>query len=461
MHINFIPSGARLTLLLVLYVAGPASLLAQPYLHVATPRASDGSLGDQFGLRLALSNGRLVVGTWFDDHACPTNVNCNSGSVYVFEENHGGPGAWGEVTVIRASDEAEEALFGYSLDLESDTLVIGAYADDEAGPEAGAVYVFKRLGSAWTEEAKILPPDLPMRLFGTDVALAADILVVGSPADPYLCPMIPSTCLAGSTYIFARHQGGPNQWGLVKKVVPSDAQPQHIFGHSVDISGDTIIVAAYGDGDNAGAVYAFDRDEGGQNNWGETQKLVASDRERDDIMGRWPDTVAIDHDTIVAGAPFDDDGCVPSTIGCNSGSAYVFVRSGGTWSEEQKLTASDEFEDAVFGNAVAVDGRRIAVGATWLYENSGFVYLFERGPGGAWSEVEKLTPADHTGGSWGFGAALDLDWSLLAVGAFLADHACPADPFCDSGATYLYLQTLFGDGFESGDTSAWSAVVGR
>jgi hypothetical protein len=124
----------------------------------------------------------------------------------------------------------------------------------------------------------------------------------------------------GAVYIFERNEGGTDNWGEVKKVTASDASAGHNFGSSVAVSGDTAVVGAFVDGtggSQAGAAYVFERNEGGPDNWGEVKKLIASDAQAGDRFGI---SVANSGDAAIAGAFFEDAG------GSDAGAAYVFER---------------------------------------------------------------------------------------------------------------------------------------
>ena len=125
-----------------------------------------------------------------------------------------------------------------------------------------------------------------------------------------------------------------------QKLTASDAAADDNFGISVSIDGDTAVIGAFGDDDNgsySGSAYVYVRSNGV---WSEQQKLTASDGAESDYFGH---SVSIDGDTAVIGAYADDDN------GRDSGSAYVYVRSNGVWSEQQKLTASDGADNDLFG----------------------------------------------------------------------------------------------------------------
>ena len=157
----------------------------------------------------------------------------------------------------------------------------------------------------------------------------------------------------GSAYVFVRSGG---VWSQQQKLEASDAAADDRFGFSVAISGETVVVGAPGDdgaaGIDQGSAYVFVRSGGV---WSQQQKLLASDAAADDDFGS---SVAISGETVVVGAPWDDD-----ATGFYQGSAYVFVRSGGVWSQQQKLLASDAAGGDAFGFSVAISGETVVVGA--------------------------------------------------------------------------------------------------
>jgi hypothetical protein len=233
---------------------------------------------------------------------------------------------------------------------------------------------------------------------------------------------------AGSVYIFER--GADGVWTEMQKLVHSDREEDDEFGWSVDIYDSTVIVGAHHHGYDelggdceyhAGAMYIFDLDAV-DGTWSETEKIVPSDRADDHVYpsGR-PDpddedfsdlfggSVAIWGDYIIAGAHNHDYGPGGPGTGYswNSGKAYVFERSGGTWSEVDKLQPAIRKPYDRFGYAVDIDSSIIVVGVYSEDEsefeaaplmNAGSAYVFERDAGGDWSQIQKLDASDRTAG---------------------------------------------------------------
>jgi hypothetical protein len=169
-------------------------------------------------------------------------------------------------------------------------------------------------------------------------------------------------------------------WEEQAELLPSDAADNQRFGFTMAISGNTAVIGARGDSGYKGAAYVFVRENGV---WSQQAKLTASDGAAVDVFGLG---VAISGDTAIIGASQDDDG------GDNSGSAYVFIRTGTSWSQQAKLTASDATGGASFGTAVAFVGDTAVIGAP-SGGGSGFAYVFTR-TGTSWSQQGKLIPSD-------------------------------------------------------------------
>jgi hypothetical protein len=258
-------------------------------------------------------------------------------------------------TQITAHDAAAGDQFGFAVSVSGSTVVVGAPFDGDAGLESGGAYVFQRDEGGsdnWEELKKLIAADAAaLDWFGFAVAISGNTVVVGAPFDD------DAGSASGAVYVFERDVGGSNAWGLVKKLTHSDAAAGDDFGFAVAISGNTIVVGAPVDDDvksAPGAVYVFERDTGGSDGWGELKKLTGADAEAGDGFGF---TVAISGDTVAVGAPFRGD---------NVGSAYVFERALGgaeNWGEVKRLRADDGDAGDQFGYAVSVSQNTILVGA--------------------------------------------------------------------------------------------------
>lgn len=186
-------------------------------------------------------------------------------------------------------------------------------------------------------------------------------------------------------------------------------------GASVAIGTDTIVVGAPGDderGPYAGAAYVYVRHN---DRWEMQTKLLGPPTPGDRSLG---ESVAISRDVIVLGAPLDD------STGIASGAAYVYVRQGGTWTLQSQLTPADAAPNQQFGDAVSIDGNTLIVGAyldNTRGRNAGAVYLFARS-GAHWIQRAKLTASDASDFAF-FGSALAIKGNAFLVGAPTAETA--------------------------------------
>ncbi len=255
--------------------------------QIAQLSPADGAANDWFGFSVAVSGNVAVIGAVFDD----TTAGNDAGSAYVFERNAGNPSQWNQLARLVASDAGTDDNFGYSVAVSGDTVIVGAWQEDGAAnavPDAGAAYIFQRNvggANAWGQVAK-LAAATPVSgdRFGAAVALDGNVAVAGAPfandvgAD------------SGAAYVFERNQGGANQWGRLKKLVPvADAGESNAagdnFGISVSASGDKVLAGAMRDephnnvdpASDFGSASLFQRDRGGVGNYGLITKLQASD----------------------------------------------------------------------------------------------------------------------------------------------------------------------------------------
>lgn len=257
------------------------------------------------------------------------------------------------------------------------------------------------------EQQKLLAPDAASGdTFGSAVAVSGERMLVGAHQND----SVPGFD-AGAAYVYVR---GASGWVLEQKLVASDAEAADVFGSCVALDGDTALIGAPAkrvNGVRQGVAYVFVRSGAG---WSEQARLVASDGAARDRLGEWG--VALDGDTALVGAGKDNN-----AGGADAGAAYVFVRSGTSWSEQQKLTASDGAAGDEFGVAgVAVSGDTILVGG-WGHthgggpSNAGAAYIYTRA-GTAWSERTELRASDGaTEDNFGWAVALDGDTALVGA----------------------------------------------
>ena len=324
--------------------------------------------------------------------------------------------------------------FGYSVAIDGSYAVVGTYLDDPNGiTNAGSAFVYRRTNSgAWTQIAQLngdLNGDDAQSYFGWDVAIAGDTVAVSAQLDR------DQGFRSGAVYIFDRNEGGINNWGRVTKFSGLDTDNSDYFGRSIDLSGDTLVVgASIADplGAASGAAYVFDRNEGGANQWGQVKKLTGSTQAAGDRFGQ---SVSIDGNSIAVGAFRNDTG------GTDTGAVYIFTRNrGGTnnWGELKAITAPDAAAQDFFGYSVSISGNRVAVGAPLVDTNGqnqiGAVYIMDRNLGGNnnWGQLAKLQSENGERGDR-LGWSVDFNGSQIVTGAPQADRTSDR-----SGNAYLF-----------------------
>ena len=361
--------------------------------------ASDGTGGNEFGYSVSISGDQLVVGAWGNDYN-----GFVSGSVYVYEKDANG--SWGSEQQLTPSDAAHGDFFG-RVSISGDQLVVGAWGDDDNGTNSGSVYVYEKdANGTWGNEQKLTASDAGHGdHFGKSVSISGNQLVVGANLDD------DNNNNSGSVYVYEKDANG--SWGSEQKLMASDGAIYDHFGKSVSISGDELVVGAPLDDDNgfaSGSVYVYEKDANGI--WGSEQQLTASDGVAGDHFGY---SVSISGDQLVVGAWGGDD-----DNGESSGSVYVYEKDvDGTWGNEQKLTPSDGTGGDEFGYSVSISGDQLVVGARNDDDNgesSGSVYAYEKDANGTWVNEQKFTAFDAAADDW-FGYSVSISGDQLVVGA--------------------------------------------
>ncbi|MHC5114794.1 MAG: FG-GAP repeat protein [Planctomycetota bacterium] len=335
--------------------------------------ASDGAGGDEFGQSVAAHGDLIVVGAHKNDDACPTDPHCNSGAAYVFRfdgsswieeakltapdaevrdqfgvsiavrgdlvvvgahmDGNTGPGLFdghGSAYVFRHTDgdwSFEQKLtaptplpggyYGFAVDIEGDTALIGAHGHGNAGFASGAAYVYRFDGASWSYEAELTASDgASLDQLGKALSISGDVALLGAQQDDDACG-VPGSCNSGAAYIFRRFG---TTWIQETKLTASDTEALDLYGISVALENDVALIGARGGDDfgpYSGAAYVYHFDGV---TWNEAAKLMASDGFERDFFG---DSVALRGGTAFAGAWRTDDAC-PGNPDCNSGSAYIF-----------------------------------------------------------------------------------------------------------------------------------------
>jgi len=362
---------------------------------------------------------------------------------------------WGQTQKIIASDRELTAEFGYAVAMHGDYAVISARKENDPSVASGAVYVYKNDGNGtWFEVQKLMSPDINANdFFGTSLAMDNQSIIVGARSHDYGGPSSTNTNFletAGAAYIYEKNNFGT--WDFVFKAVAPDRAQFDVFSEAVAISGNyAIIMAPTEDEDEngqntlnaAGSGYVFKRD--GNGDWSFMQKLVITNRDVADTIGR-DGSVSIDGTTIVIGGPLEDEDENNANQIINSGAVFIFELDGSdNWIQTQKIVASTRVADYRFGNAVDIDGDFMVVGSPRTINFlGGPAYVFKK-VNGIWQEIQQLEPSNNDDNR-NFGKTVDIEGNRLVVGAYTEE----LNNFSLAGAAYV---------FENDGNDSWNQVA--
>ncbi len=440
-------------------------LVIDPIAQQAYLKASNTESSDHFGYSVAVSGDRVVVGanaersnaTGIDgdqtDNSAPL-----AGAVYIFERSNG---IWSQRAYLKASNSQSQDTFGESVAIDGDLVVVGAHREssdatgvngDQQNDNAvgsGAAYVFEFVNGVWIQQAYLKPADSDAGdSFGISVAISGERIAVGAIGDDSSIPGVNSDpfdnglSASGAVYVFGRTAGTWSQRAYLKA---SNPDGNDSYGRSVAISGNSVIVGAQSEDSSAagvggdqldnsaeecGAAYIFAFTGGA---WVQEAYLKASNSQAWDYFGS---AVAISGDLAVVGAKHEGSGW-PGVGGNqqnnsapNAGAAYVFVRSSGSWSQQEYLKASNAGSYQRYGQAVAMSGNRILIGAREERSDatgingdqdnirgymSGAAYLYELAAG-SWKQLAYIKASNSSYPDY-FGVAVGISGDLAVVGA--------------------------------------------
>jgi hypothetical protein len=341
-------------------------------------------------------------------------------------------------TKIVASDKQADDNFGWSVAISGNYAIVGAYLEDPDGvSNAGSAYIFERdTNGTWSQGQKIVASDKADNdAFGYSVAISGNYAAVGARDNNN----------TGAAYIFERENGS---WTQKQKLVASDAQLYDQFGNDISISGNYVIVCAVSedisnDDKSSGAAYIFERNTNGT--WSQKSKIFHSDREKGDNLC----SVSIDASYAIVGVKFEDPNSTHQ-----AGSAYIFERNtNGTWSQKQKIVASDRASTDYFGISVSISGNYAIVGALNedqdangdnTLSNTGSAYIFERNTNGTWNETQKIVASDR-GSTDNFGISVSISGNYAIVGALNEDQDANGDnTLSNTGSAYIFERNTNG-----------------
>lgn len=485
-------------------------------------KAANADAGDYFGDAVSLSGDTVAVGVMGEDSnqivisndttASGDNSALDAGAVYVYRRSGLN---WAPEAYIKAVNAEAGDGFGDVLSISGDTLVVGARQEDSSqmvisndatasgdngAGSSGAVYVYRRTGSAWAQEAYIKAANAQASdNFGEAVALSGDTLVVGASDEDSNESVITNGTtasgnndlpFAGAAYVYRRSGTSWFQEAYIKAVNSGSTDG---FGASVAVSGDTVAVAALSEDSNqtvitngpganpdntlftSGAVYVYRRNGA---TWSQEAFIKAANADSMDHFGY---SISISGDTLVVSTPFESSAQTIITNGPGAsldntasmaGAAYVYRRSGVTWAQEAYIKAVNGQANDQFGTEVSINGDTLVVSAYGEDSNqttitngstasndesaidSGALYVYRRS-GITWTQQAYIKPANAGSASWRVGSP-SISGNTIAMGSpgdasnqtvvtngstTSTDTSRP-----DSGAVFIYT---YGPGFSS------------
>lgn len=405
----------------------------------------DGAANEDFGMAVTASEDGIAVAAPYD----ALGQLDQAGSIYAYVESKGSWAPQAKLTAeLPTSEPTQSVAFGSSVSVSADTIAVSDNLADAQGAASGAVDVYQKVAGRFSIQAQLFAQldtgeldESPGDIFGSALAIAGDRLAVGAAG---------KNNNSGAVYVYARSGAAWNSQGKLLATLPGGADDGHFydgFGASLSLSDDTLVVgapAANGPVYDTGAVYVYLRSG---KTWNLQAKLVARlpgeaiDAETNDSFGS---AVSLSGDTLVVGAPGDAD------RGSYSGSAYVFIRNGTSWAAQAKLLARlpgntlDGASSDLFGGAVSLSGDTAVIGATGRdvgpLIDAGAAYVFTR-TGSTWSPQAKLTAQTPEGSSNAgdddqFAGALSLVGDVVVIGARSND-----DAGFSAGCAYVYARS--------------------
>jgi hypothetical protein len=416
----------------------------EAYVKPLTPSASGGFAGPQGNNNVAISGDTMVIGA-----ATESGEFEGEGAVYIYVRSGR---TWTEQARLKAPNAGENFFFGYSVAIDGDTLVVGSSYEDSAwhsvyngadassdtsAPNSGAAYIYVRTGTTWSQQAYLKASNATaFDYFGGSVSISGDTVVVGAYGENHN---------EGAAYVFKR---AINMWAQTAYLKAPNPSSNDMFGTSVAISHNTIAVGAFGESSFAGAAYIF---ADGESSWQIESRLAADNASAGDCFGL---SVAVSGDTFVAGAPYQNA----------SGAAYVFARDSGSWNQQAYLKSGHPDAQDRYGWMVATSGDLVVVSS--MYEdssqtsvtngsnsasdnstsNSGAAYIYGMASG-AWGQEAYLKPSRHQAGlAFGDNIAVSNDTVVVSSGGDCSAQSgvtngdtSPSDyDLPDSGAAYVF-----------------------
>lgn len=397
--------------------------------QLAKLTATNGVSGDVLGTSVAAGNDIIFVGA--PSHAVRSDVL--QGAVYGYVKSATGWKTMTQSGIVVASDGQAYDLFGISVAINENTLVVGARRNgDGNGCQPGKAYVFVKPGKSWStlkQVAELTASDgAPCDGFGESLSISGNTIVVGA------YEAMVNEINAGAAYVFVEPAGGWKNMTQTAKLTASDPRVGGYLGNSVSTDGKTVVAGAP-QGAFTGEAYVYVEPAPGWTNMTETAKLTGSDAKPGDFFG---DSVSLRGITMIVGSPYHSNAM--------QGAGYIFVEPPSGWTnstETAELTVPDSQIPVLLGTSVLIEGNTALMGAPDLsfpgFRTPGAVYIFTK-PAAGWQTTSKfktkLVSRDGFTGD-NFGQAIAMTGNTAIVGAIFV-HWDPSFEYPGAGAAYIF-----------------------
>ncbi len=378
---------------LYVYIRSGNAWVQQAYIKASNP-----DVEDQFGWSVAISGDTIVVGSWNESSSAPgvngnqsLNDSASAGAAYVFVRSGTN---WNQQAYLKASNPGAGDLFGYSVAIDGDTIVVGSPYEasaatgidgnqfDNSSPYSGAAYVFTRNGTVWSQQAYLKASNTGTNdTFGAAVAISSNTVAVAAIIEASASSGINgnqfdnSASGSGAVYVFTR---SGTSWSQQAYIKASNVGTEDVFGLGLALDGNTLAVGAFHEDsgsvgvngnqlDNtlsdSGAAYVFVRNG---TTWSQQAYLKASNPHSNDLFGI---SLDVEGDNLVVSAWNEPsnatgvNGSQTNSAALGSGAAYLFRRSGTNWTQGAYIKASNTGAGDSFSTDVAISGETVVIGA--------------------------------------------------------------------------------------------------
>ncbi|KUO63563.1 hypothetical protein APF79_11630 [bacterium BRH_c32] len=339
--------------------------------------------------------------------------------------------AGGKLSSNSVSGLPAHSYFGWSVSIDGEFAAVSAPRESyDNFISVGAVYIYRWAKGNWNFIQKIIPSDpAMMKLFGASIKLSTNILLVGTPND---------NGKSGAAYVY-KYDG--NEWKEDQKIIPKNPIAHECFGSTVDIRNGIALISSVcsaGTDSSSGSVYVYKITS---QNWIEEAVIISSEKNSNDLFGASIAIVA--EDQILISAPRGSD------LIQNSGVVYSYIKSESSWNINQKIVSLNPRGEGLFGSSISYSENRFIIGAMQEMVdsiNSGAAYLYQLDSKREWTPEKRFTPDNERNQDY-YGMSVFINKDIIVIGSPKWDRdklrrnsdigSANVYSFADNGWTFL------------------------